>query len=224
MTDETETSAETPEETSAETSAETREVSKYRRLTISQWEQIVVLWELGKATVEDLSVMFGVSTVSIRKGLKKRGAVKGIRSHEIAASAVEAAKSDAQKNMERIAQMKERFINYTDLIAKLTIKELSDATKGGVPLSTKRHDLQTLQRAASIISTVRNENYHLLGLYDENTITDELPEVGITEYTADEIEKIQRGFDEVEETIGDVDEFDEDDLRLPFGDEDEEAD
>jgi len=151
--------------------------------------------------------------------LKNRGSVKGIRSHEIGTSALEAAKSDVQKNLERVASMKERYLGYSDLLAKLTMREITEAVRDKIPLANKRNDIQTLQRAASVMATLRNENFHLFGLYDEDTIKDELPEIGITEYSADEISKIQRGFEEVEDIIDTLD--DDTDLKLPFGDEEE---
>lgn len=197
---------------------------KWKQLTPAQWEQVVVLFEMGKVTVADLVQMFGISDVGLRKGLKKRGAVKGCRAHEIGQSAVEAAKSDAQKNFERISTMKERMLGYTDLIAKLTMREITEAVKSSTPLSTKRHDLQSLQRAMAVIQAARSENYHLLGLNDEFTPTEELPDIGIAEYSADEIDKIQRGFDDQDEILdSQMSDIDDVDLALPFED-DEEAD
>jgi hypothetical protein len=190
-----------------------------KKLSPAEWEQVVVLWELGKSTLAELSNLFGISKVALNKGLKNRGSVKGIRSHEIGTSALEAAKSDVQKNLERVASMKERYLGYSDLLAKLTMREITEAVRDKIPLANKRNDIQTLQRAASVMATLRNENFHLFGLYDEDTIKDELPEIGITEYSADEISKIQRGFEEVEDIIDTLD--DDTDLKLPFGDEEE---
>lgn len=206
------------EPTTPETSPPEKKIIK--KLTPAEWEQVVVLWELGKSTLRELSKLFGISEVALHKGLKNRGAVKGIRSHEIGASAVEAAKSDVQKSLERIAAMKERYLGYSDLVAKLTMKEITEAVRDKVPLATKRNDIQTLQRAAAVLATLRNENFHLFGLYDEDTIKEDLPDIGITEYSADEIAKIQRGFEEVDDIVGDFEV--EDEIRLPFGDDEEE--
>lgn len=207
--------SETPETPETE-SGDPSDKKITKRLTPSEWAQVVTLWELGRATLSELSRLFGISVAALRKGLKNRGAVRGIRAHEIGNSAVEAAKSDVQKNIERISTMKERFIGYTDLVAKLTMKELTEAVRDKTPLATKRNDLQTLQRAANILATLRSESYHLYGLNDENPMDEELPEIGITEYTSEEIAKMQRGFDQVDDTLeGYVDEID---LHLPFED------
>ena len=187
---------------------------KQRRLSGAQWAQVVVLWELGKVTVLELSAMFGITEQAIRAGLKSRGAKKGCRAHEIGEQIVVAQKSIAQQQIEKIASLKEKYLSYNDLITKLTLKEISEAAKAGVPLATRRENLTALQKAASIIARNRHENYHLLGLYDQDTQDEELPDIGITEYSPEELEQIQRGFETVKD---EVDEFAEPDLDLPFG-------
>tara|TARA_R100001086_G_scaffold143632_3_gene75660 strand:- start:919 stop:1551 length:633 start_codon:yes stop_codon:yes gene_type:complete len=202
---------------------DTKKKRKYTRLTPAQWETIVVLWELGKVTIAELSDMYPITEEGLRIGLKKRGAKKGSRAHEVGEAVVEASKADAQKRLEDIDKLKKQYIGYTDVVIKLTMREVSEALKAGVPVSTRKESLTALQKASAVISTLRREAYELYGLNDENAINEELPDLAITEYTPEELEKIRRGF----EVIDDDDEEDEFaeldalDVDLPFDDEGE---
>lgn len=199
----------------------------YRRLTPAQWSQIVALWEFGEATAEDLAKAFEVSVTAIRKGLKTRGSVKGSRAHEVGNAVAEAAKTEAAARVEKITKMKEKYLGWSDLLGKLTMKEVGDAVKDGVPLEQKKNNLIALNKAVANISKLRDENFHLFGLYDENPDDEELPELIVGEYTAEELDKIRTNFDDIEEelreALGEDDEEDgEDDddagkaLVLPF--------
>lgn len=177
--------------------SKTPHVPRWRQLKPAQWEQAVVLWELGKVTASELAGMYGVTEQAIRRGLKARGAKKGCRVKEVAQAADDAAKNDIEKHVERVRDTKERYLGYNDVITKLTLKELTEAARAGVPIATRKDNLAALQKAGSIIARARHENYHLLGLYDDEAQDDVLPELGITEYSPEELEAIQRGFDQV---------------------------
>lgn len=209
----------------------TEKTRAYKRLTPAQWSQIVVLWELGEATYEDLAETFEVSVTAIRKGLKARGSVKGSRAHEIGKAAEDMAKTDASKKVERIQKIKEKYLGWSDLLGKLTMKEVGDAVKDGLPISSKKESLVALNKAVANIKMLRDENFHLLGLYDENTQDEELPELVVGEYTAEELEAIQTNFDKIEDDLhaalgDDLEDEEEDDedvddgpVSMPFGDE-----
>jgi len=89
--------------------------------------------------------------------------------------------------------------------------------KAKSPLSLKKDNLTSLQKAAGVVAKMRAEAYELLGLNDENALDDELPELAITEYTPEELEQIRRGFEIIED---DLDEVEGIDLDLPFDDDD----
>lgn len=211
-------------------------VRAYRRLTPAQWSQIVALWEFGEATIEDLASAYEVSKTAIKKGLKNRGSIKGCRAHEVGNAVAEQAKTDAAARVEKITKMKEKYLGWSDLLGKLTMKEVGDAVKDGVPLEQKKNNLVALNKAVANISKLRDENFHLFGLYDDNPDDEELPELIVGEYTAEELDKIRTNFDEIEdelrEALGDDDDDPDDDLDdededtgkalvLPFEEEDE---
>ena len=191
----------------------------------------MALWEFGEATIKDLAEAFEITESGLKKGLKARGSVKGSRAHEVGNAVAEQAKTDAAKRVQRIGEMKEKYIGWSDLISKLTMKEIGDAVKAKVPLGSKKENLVALNKAASTVSKMRDENFHLFGLYDENPDDEELPELVIGEYSAEEIEQIQSNFDQIEEelnaALGDDTEEEEDDddagvaLVLPFEEEDD---
>ena len=203
--------------------------SKYKRLTPAQWSQIVALWEFGEATIDDLAKAFEVNRSAISKGLKARGTTKGSRAHEVGNAVAEQAKTDAAKRVQRIGEMKEKYLGWSDLIGKLTMKEIGDAVKDKMPLSSKKDNLIALNKAAANIAKMRDENFHLFGLYDENPDDEELPDLAIAEYSAEELDAIQSNFDQIEDELREVleeDETDDDDvgdaLVLPFEEEEDE--
>lgn len=206
--------------------SEEEKKTSYKRLTPAQWEQIVVLWEFGKTTAEDLAGVFEVSVTAIKKGLKKRGAVKGSRAHEVGEAAATAAKDAATERIERIGKMKDQYLGWNDLLAKLTIKEIHGALKEDKPLAGVKDNLLAINKAVANIKMLRDENYHLLGLYDENPEDEELPELVIGEYSAEELSAIQANYDAIEDDLDELlDEEDEaelEDLKLPFKDEEDE--
>ena len=53
--------------------------ARQKRLSLSEWQSAVDLYELGHLNVRQLSEKFGVSKQAISKGLSKRGAIRGRR-------------------------------------------------------------------------------------------------------------------------------------------------
>lgn len=196
---------------------------KRRKLTEAEWTKIVTLWELGQATQEELANMFDCTKQAIYMGLRNRGSVKGSKRHIVGDSMIEAAKSDAARQVEEIDSMKQRYIQYADLLAKLLIKAISDKAKSGLPVSDAKEDVVTLQKAAAAMETLRSSNYHLYGLNDPDQVTDEMPEIVMTEMTAEEIEAINKNFeiDDDGDRLSEMEELAAVDVDLPFDDDDE---
>lgn len=210
------------EETTPEIESKSEESKpKQRRLREMEWRQVVNLWEGGLASLSDLVERYGISKQALQRGLKKRGAVKNRRAAELGEDAFQAAKTENQKLVEEIGAFKRRFIGYGDVIAKLTMKEVQDALKDGLPMAAKKDNLHSLQRAANILGKVRDEGYHLMGLYDEDTVTEDLPDIAMAEYSAEELEEMERQFEEVQRQLNGGS-SDDDGPDLPFGDDEDE--
>lgn len=172
------------------------------RLTPAQWAEAVALWELGQVTLRDLSAKFGISEPSLSAGLKKRGAVKGSRAHEIGKAAADAAakaaiteaEDQAEKRKRRIVETKERHYEYADSLAKLIMKEIVDTVRAGKPVGVSLKSIQALRLAAAGLKDIRAERYAILDV-DAEIDQDQLPELTIRELTQDEVEKMRSADD-----------------------------
>lgn len=200
----------------AETAAEARRAArKYRKLTEAEWLQVKVLWEFGTATLDDLSIRFGPSKESIRSKIRAEGWVRGSRAHEIAEATESSLKGEAAKNVQRISAMKEEYLRYSKAITQLTMRELTKAAGASTPLGTLKDTMITLQKAGQIISNMRDENFHLFGLYDNENAGEEIPDLGITEYSPEEIAQLQRDLGDLEQNLPQADDDDEPAAGMP---------
>lgn len=196
------------------------------RLTAAQWAAVVAKWELGTHTLQSLSEEYRISLTAIKQGLNSRGAKRGVRAHEVAEEVVEQQKSDRQRTAELAGRMKEKYLKYTDAISSIAMRKLMEQHAAGKSLEGIKGEMETLRKAAAVLSTMRDENFHLLGLYKDDISEEELPEIIISELTAEELDAIQRNFEtdaavtlSDEDLIAMVDEEEASDPVLPFDDE-----
>jgi len=165
------------------------------RLTLSDWEQIRSLWELGTATLVQLAEQFGIRSDTIHRRLSKMGAVKGSRAHEIS-NAIgngvnDEAALQAMEATKRINETKDDHYRWAEAIGKMTMQELIDAKKAGRVIATADANLGALHKAAKTLETIRLEPIILLGLDKEDGDPDEMPELLISELTPEMIETMQ---------------------------------
>jgi hypothetical protein len=168
----------------------------YRKLTPAEWEQVVVLWESGTVTLQDLSDRFGITKPALHEGLKKKGAVKGARSKEFAKVAEDSLKTEALRRMEAIKDFRGNFQKYGDFIMSATMKELSELMKES-PRSreTQRRIFTCLKYSAEIYAIVNREKHILFELDKDRNEDGDLPEITVVQYDPEEIEKIKSRFD-----------------------------
>lgn len=182
----------------ASEAASTTDTSSSKRLTPAEWEQVVVLWESGAVTLQDLEDRFGISKPSLSEGLKKRGAVKARRAKEFAKQTEESLKSDAQRKAEEIKKFRGQYQKYGDYIMTSAILELQ-ALRSKPRSERSREDnariFTAIKYVAEIYAHVRDNKFHLYDLYNEQDQDDDLPDIGVTEYTPDEIEAINNRFE-----------------------------
>lgn len=179
-----------------EESPETPSTGSYRRLTPAEWEQVVVLWESGSVTLQDLSDRFGITKAALHDGLKKRGAVKGSRAKEFARHTEESLKTEAQRRAESIKSFRGEYQKYGDFIMKAAVIELKNLLEE-TPRSpeTKRRIFTCIKYVAEIYNIVRDNKFHLHDLYNVQEEVDDLPEIAVTQYSNEEIEAIKSRFD-----------------------------
>lgn len=176
--------------------AEEEGESKYRRLTDAEWAQIVTKFELGTHTVSDLAKEYNCHYNAISRGLNKRGARKGCRANEIAEVTADAAKDARRARLDEIESMKGRYLKYNDFIARLAMQQIQKKIAAGASIVDVKDEIRVLKDLATTIARTRDENYNLYGLYNDDVIDDELPELILTEYTPEELEAIQDRFEE----------------------------
>lgn len=177
-----------------------------KRLTTAEWSEATTLYELGQASLSDLSRRFGISSSALSQYFKNKGITKGSKRSEIEDKVKEAitekaiteAITFASLRKKRIEETKAQSYQSISMIAALTAKLVSDTARAGKSIATLEDDLKSLKLASSIISQTRYERYKLLDIdleVDEST----LPVLEIRNLTQKEIEKLRSSDEEDED-------------------------
>lgn len=162
-----------------------------KRLSVAEWEQVKTMWEMGTATLAELSRNFGVRADTIQKRLKAEGIQKGARAGEVGAAVGEEIANQAVVNTRRINQTKEDHYSYAEALAKMTMNEIISARRDRKPLAQVDANIAALNKAAKTLQILRSERYALLGLDKEDGDPDDIPELLISELTPEHIIEIQ---------------------------------
>lgn len=170
--------------------------AKRRMFTPAQWAEFEALYAAGSVTYADLAVKHGGSIATFERHMKKNGIVKG--------SAVAAAKAKLAEKLEtasideatvlaaRIRETKEQHYTMASNLTKLTWNEILQAKKDGNPVSIAYNNLKALQLATAILKTTREEKWAVLGLDRPDAVDPaELPELVISELTAEQIKELR---------------------------------
>lgn len=168
---------------------EDKETSK--RLTESQWIVVSSLWERGEVTLKELSEQFGISEPALSQGLKRRGIKRGSKAHEASKEIAEKIKEEKVKMVEEIYHFKKKFLKYGDFLMTLTMNEITEAKKGGAKLATKKNEIETIVSATKVYKTLRNDMYHLYGLYENNGLDEAQEEFNIGVYSEKELDELR---------------------------------
>lgn len=188
-------------------SAEESEVVP-RRIKIKpkpkQWAEAEALWATGEATLAELSKMLGISMSGISIHMKKRGIANKSAAEEhkrkVTEKVIEAVSEDAGIIAARIRETKEDHYKMATGLAKLAWNEVLKTQQAKEPISTATSNLKALEAAANVLSKLRLERWAILGLDRADTFSpDELPELVISELTAEQIHALQeRNFNELD--------------------------
>lgn len=172
-------------------------------ITLAQWEEIKAAWEMGTKTLSQLSQEYGIRPDSLCTKLKRAGVKKGARAHEIGEAARQATISQGELNAQRAVSVREQVFQYSDAIAKLTMKKVVDKSKDNTPgaLEAIEGDIKVLHRAMDTIAKSRNERWIVLGLDKMELGDDDLPALVIGEMTADQIAEVQAELETVRDGL-----------------------
>jgi AraC-like DNA-binding protein len=197
------------------------------RMSARKWAEAEALWEAGEITVNELATKFGLSRQAFQRHFKAHGVVFGSKKVELKKAVSEgvtkAVQEDAQILAARIKETKEEHYKMASGLAKLTWAEILKAKQDSVPVGTAIMNLKALDTAASVLKKTREERYAVLGLDKDAVDENDVPELVISELTADQIEALRnRSFQEIDEIDVEVDEDTSNSLADP--DEDGEDD
>lgn len=181
------------------------EGKKKRRLTPKQWAEAEALYESGEMTQTEIARKFDITPQSVFTHMKGKGLVAGSKAQEhkkrVAEEVTKAAIDDATIHAGRIRETKEEHYKMSAGIAKLAWSEILKAKSEGAPVSVAMNNLKALDAAMNVLTKARMERWAVLGLdRDVDLDEDGLPELLISELTAEQIEELrQRDFSEFEE-------------------------
>lgn len=200
----------TKKATPAAAATEEEGKKKSKRLTPKQWAEAEALWATGDVTLERLSSKFGISARGINEHMLKRGIKKGTKAEEhkkkVSEAVTSAAVDDATITAARIRETKEEHYKMSAAIAKMSFNEILEAKRNGSPVSVAMNNLKAFDAAMNVLSKARLERWAVLGLDRDDSIDEDgLPELLISELTADQIQELRdRDFNEFEELEAEV--------------------
>lgn len=174
----------------------TTSASPVRKLTLKQWAEAEALWESGTVIYDDLVKKFGRSISTFERHFKKKGVIKGakvaVAKKKVEEKLASVAVDDATVTAMRIRETKEEHYKYAALLAKLAWNEILQTKKDSNPVSVAVNNLKALDVAMNVLTKSRTERWAVLGLDRADAIDpDELPELIISELTAEQIQELR---------------------------------
>ena len=171
---------------------------KGARMSDADFAEARELYELGKATLTELTDTYGISRQAMSKRFKDAGVVRNSRVHEVAEAAAAAAKAataaSVSASIERFADKQSDWIEETRVTGYNSLKQATmiarkivmDAIKAGRSISTVEDDLKSVERFSKILVTNIGASLKLLRA-DEHVNEDDLPSLTIEDLTDEEI-------------------------------------
>jgi hypothetical protein len=183
-------------------------VKRRGRLSERDWAEATALWEQGVVTYAQLAEKFDRHEQSFVQYFRRRGIKKGSGRAKTMAKVESAVEkqliNDAAIIAARIKETKEEHYKMASGLAKLTWSEVLKTKQDGAPIATALNNLKALDSAMSVLKKAREERYAVLGLDRPDAIDEnDVPELVISELTADQIETLRaRSFRELNDLGG----------------------
>jgi len=183
-------------------SNETQLKRKYTRLDPSTWAEVRGLWELGDATLDELSDRYGVSVRALQAHFRKHQRSKGARAAQFAAAVqkelFDEELADKDLTAQRARDVREAAYTGCVMIEQLISAQLELAQKDAALAVRAASALKALSLAAASLERTHNLKYRALGL-DKLVVEEQLPVLTLRDLTSDEIEALQAGHDNGDE-------------------------
>lgn len=209
------------------TPAETPEPPKAkRRLTKAQWAQAEGLWASGSMALSDLAAKFAVSEQAVSKHMAANKVERGSKAAKVKERVedqlAKLAGEEAALVAARIKETKEEHYKMASGLAKLIWSEILKAKQDGIPMAAITNNLKALDLALTGLSKARLERWVVLGLDKDNTLGDDgLPELLISELTADQIQELRdrdfNDFQDLDNIVSEGDGVDSEDDTVEEG-------
>lgn len=169
---------------------------RVRALTSRQWAEIEALWESGEVAYADLIARYGKCQSTYERHFKKRGLVKGVKAglikKKVEETLAENAALEAGVLAARIKETKEQHYKMAAGLATLTWAEILKTKQDGTPVAIALSNLKALDTAMNVLKKAREERYSVLGMDRPDAVDpDELPELVISELTADQVQELR---------------------------------
>ena len=168
---------------------------KYERLTPKQWAELEALYASGELNLGQLARKAGKAFKTVKDHMVKHGIKHGSaveHKKAIAQAVTNASIEDATVLASRIRETKEEHYKMASGLAKLTWAEILKTKQDGNPLSMALGNLKSLDAAMTILKKAREERYAVLGLDGDFVDENEVPELVISELTADQVMALQQ--------------------------------
>lgn len=167
------------------------------KLTQEQITEMVVLYENGTYTQEELGKKFGISLPTTNKILKARGAQKGIAGSELIEQIkkrldAEANAEEEQKKQEIKLAKKESAL-WPRIVGTCIIKEVSELNKTKDKKEVERIQarVRILKDASIGLANAMNQRWRALGI-DDNITSEEIPDLVIEDLTKEKIRELHQ--------------------------------
>jgi hypothetical protein len=177
-----------------------------KRLSEKEWSEIVVLWELGEHSLQDLSERYGITPGAISSGLNRRGAIHGRLAVENAQKIAKESQDDFAVLLQRAKETKDFHYKSASMIGQLAVKKVQQAEKGDISYAQADDEIKVLLNASKVNAEARKERFAVLGLDKDDLVLEDLPELTIQEMSSFEIEQIRAEQDRRAKS-GDLDEI-----------------
>lgn len=188
-----------PQETAAGTPApapvRARKPRTKQKIPTSVKTELLTLWRLGEATKPELSKKYGISEDRLTDLFDREGVKKGEAAAEIAAkraAALEAALTlDPAVHARRVFDTKNETYRYIEMVRKLAAKAIVTCQQNGLPLGSIQNDMKALREAAQTFKVCREEAFVVLGIKEDDSGDDQLPDLVITGLDDEQIEELR---------------------------------
>jgi hypothetical protein len=167
---------------------------KASELTKFDYYQAKELFEMGAMKLDDLAKRYNVDKQSLSLRFSRDGIIEGIRLNEAMRHEPAALDDDIDIIMARAKDTKDEHYKWSTLLSKLAMRKIHKAETGenGYDYETAEQEIRTISLAMKVTGEGRKERYAVLGLDKEDLLTNDLPELEISEMTEAEVIGVKR--------------------------------